>query len=126
MTGKNEENVWKPAFAEIEEALVPAFIIEELADGRFTVFVPSVPTPFAGAVDDPHPGTGAPSRRSFHAGASVYIPLGIEFKRAPGDENREYSEIGTEYFRKRKAAARNWGFFHFRSSAFDGVQAQLL
>ena len=25
----------------------PAFIIEELADGRFTVFVPSVPTPFA-------------------------------------------------------------------------------
>src|SRR4029079_6268261 len=35
---------------EIEEALVPAFIIEELDDGRFTVFVPSVPTPFAGAV----------------------------------------------------------------------------
>jgi hypothetical protein len=33
---------------EIEEALVPAFIIEELDDGRFTVFVPSVPTPFAG------------------------------------------------------------------------------
>ena len=50
MAGKNKENVWKPAFAEIEEALVPAFIIEELADGRFTVFVPSVPTPFAGAV----------------------------------------------------------------------------
>lgn len=50
MAGKDEENVWKPALAEIEEALVPAFIIEELADGRFTVFVPSVPTPFAGAV----------------------------------------------------------------------------
>jgi uncharacterized membrane protein len=30
--------------------LLPAFIIEELEDGRFTVFVPSVPTPFAGAV----------------------------------------------------------------------------
>ncbi|HSE26623.1 MAG TPA: hypothetical protein VLA95_00230 [Gemmatimonadales bacterium] len=28
----------------------PAFIIEEHADGRYTVFVPSVPTPFAGAV----------------------------------------------------------------------------
>jgi uncharacterized membrane protein len=28
----------------------PAFIIEELDDGRFTVFVPSVPTPIAGAV----------------------------------------------------------------------------
>jgi len=34
----------------IEDALVPAFIVEELDDGRFTVFVPSVPTPFAGAV----------------------------------------------------------------------------
>lgn len=50
MAGKDEENVWKPALVEIEEALVPAFIIEELEDGRFTVFVPSVPTPFAGAV----------------------------------------------------------------------------
>jgi uncharacterized membrane protein len=36
--------------AEIEDALVPAFIIEELDDGRFTIFAPSVPTPFAGAV----------------------------------------------------------------------------
>src|SRR5215468_223642 len=33
----------------IEESLVPACIIEELDDGRFTVFVPSIPTPFAGA-----------------------------------------------------------------------------
>ena len=50
LAGKDEESVWKPALAEIEEALVPAFIIEELEDGRFTVFVPSVPTPLAGAV----------------------------------------------------------------------------
>jgi uncharacterized membrane protein len=50
MAGKDDENVWKPASVEIEEALVPAFIIEELEDRRFTVFVPSVPTPFAGAV----------------------------------------------------------------------------
>jgi uncharacterized membrane protein len=35
---------------EIEEALVPAFIIEELDDGRYTIFVPSIPTPLAGAV----------------------------------------------------------------------------
>ena len=41
---------WKPALVEIEDALTPAFVIEEHADGRFTVFVPSVPTPFAGAV----------------------------------------------------------------------------
>jgi uncharacterized membrane protein len=50
LAGESQENVWKPALAEIEDALVPAFIIEELEDGRFTVFVPSVPTPFAGAV----------------------------------------------------------------------------
>ena len=50
VAGESRENVWKPALAEIEEALVPAFVIEELEDGRFTVFVPSVPTPFAGAV----------------------------------------------------------------------------
>lgn len=50
LVGDNRENAWKPAFAEIEEALVPAFIIEEFDDGRYTVFVPSVPTPLAGAV----------------------------------------------------------------------------
>ena len=50
LAGEGRENVWKPALAEIEEALVPAFIIEEFEDGRFTVFVPSVPTPLAGAV----------------------------------------------------------------------------
>jgi uncharacterized membrane protein len=50
LAGEGQESAWKPALVEIEEALVPAFIIEELEDGRFTVFVPSVPTPFAGAV----------------------------------------------------------------------------
>ena len=50
MAGDNRQNVWKPALVEIEEALVPAFIIEEFEDGRYTVFVPSIPTPFAGAV----------------------------------------------------------------------------
>jgi uncharacterized membrane protein len=50
LAGKGEQNVWKPALAEIEDALVPAFIVEELDDGRFTVFVPSVPTPLSGAV----------------------------------------------------------------------------
>ena len=50
LAGEGQENVWRPALVEIEDALVPAFIIEELEDGRFTVFVPSVPTPLAGAV----------------------------------------------------------------------------
>ena len=47
LAGRTDGVEWKPALAEIEEALVPAFIIEELPDGRFTVLVPSVPTPLA-------------------------------------------------------------------------------
>ena len=50
LAGSPEQNVWKPALAEIEEALVPAFVIEEFEDGRFTVFVPSAPTPVSGSV----------------------------------------------------------------------------
>jgi uncharacterized membrane protein len=50
IAGSSDDQVWKPALAEIEEALVPAFIIEEFADGRFTVFVPAAPTPFSGSI----------------------------------------------------------------------------
>ena len=50
LAGESRENVWKPALAEIEDALVPAFIIEEFDDGRYTIFVPSSPSPFTGAV----------------------------------------------------------------------------
>ena len=38
------------ALVEIEEALVPAFLVEEHEDGSFTVFVPSSPTPTVGAL----------------------------------------------------------------------------
>ena len=49
--GRNAEaSNWRPALVEIEDALVPGFVIEELEDGRMTVFIPSVPTPMAGAV----------------------------------------------------------------------------
>ena len=50
VAGQSHESTWKAALVEIEDALVPGFIIEELEDGRYTVFVPSIPTPFAGAV----------------------------------------------------------------------------
>jgi len=50
LAGDSEESAWTPALVELEDALVPAFIIETLDDGRLTVFVPSVPTPLAGAV----------------------------------------------------------------------------
>jgi uncharacterized membrane protein len=50
VAGQGRGNTWKPALVEIEEAFVPAFIIEDFGDGRFAVFVPSIPTPLAGAV----------------------------------------------------------------------------
>jgi uncharacterized membrane protein len=50
IAGKSSGNVWKPALFESDEGLVPAFIIEKFDDGRYTIFVPSIPTPFAGAV----------------------------------------------------------------------------
>ena len=49
-TGRGDESTFAPALVEIEEALVPALIIEKLDDGSFTVLVPWVPTPMAGAL----------------------------------------------------------------------------
>jgi uncharacterized membrane protein len=50
LAGEKDEQSFEPALVEIEEALVPAFIIEKHADGQFTVFVSSSPTPMAGAI----------------------------------------------------------------------------
>jgi uncharacterized membrane protein len=51
LAGGEGEASFTPCFVEIEDgALAPAFIIEELPDGRYTVMVPSVPTPAAGAL----------------------------------------------------------------------------
>src|SRR5580765_5870650 len=50
ITGTGNDNVWRPALFESDEGLLPAFIIEKFEDERYTVFVPSIPTPFAGAV----------------------------------------------------------------------------
>jgi uncharacterized membrane protein len=45
-----ESDKFASALVEIEEALVPAFIVEEHADGNYTVFVPSAPTPAVGTI----------------------------------------------------------------------------
>jgi uncharacterized membrane protein len=50
LAGQVDEPTFAPALVEIEDALVPALIIEELEDGSYTVLVPSVPTPMAGAL----------------------------------------------------------------------------
>jgi uncharacterized membrane protein len=68
IAGKSRGNVWKPALFENDEGLVPAFIIEKFDDGRYTIFVPSIPTPFAGAV--------------YVAEASRVHPLEIPFTQA--------------------------------------------
>src|SRR4029077_17085616 len=50
VSGDGSEGAFQPALVEIEDALSPGFIIEELEDGRYTVLVPSVPTPAAGSL----------------------------------------------------------------------------
>lgn len=50
VAGEGEGSQMAPALVEIEDALVPALIVEEHDDGRLTVFVPAVPTPAVGAV----------------------------------------------------------------------------
>jgi len=45
-----EGHKFAPAFVEVENALVPAFVVEEHPDGRYTIFVPSAPTPAVGAI----------------------------------------------------------------------------
>ena len=50
ITGHEEGATFAVCLVEIEDALVPAFVVEEHPDGRYTVFVPSVPTPAAGTV----------------------------------------------------------------------------
>jgi uncharacterized membrane protein len=45
------EDGFKPALIEVEDGcLAPAFLIEDHGDGQSTVFMPSVPTPMAGAI----------------------------------------------------------------------------
>jgi uncharacterized membrane protein len=48
--GEDEGTRFAVALVVIEDALVPAFLVEEHADGSYTVFVPAVPTPTVGSV----------------------------------------------------------------------------
>jgi len=50
ITGQEEGVSFSPALVEIEEALVPAFLVEEHEDGSYTVFVPASPTPTIGSL----------------------------------------------------------------------------
>ena len=50
LVGKEEEKTFTVVLAEIEDALVPAFFVEDCDDLHCAIFVPSVPTPAAGAI----------------------------------------------------------------------------
>ena len=45
-----EGEKFMPALAVMEDALVPAFVVEKHTGGRYTVFVPSAPTPGVGDI----------------------------------------------------------------------------
>lgn len=50
IVGKQDEQTFSVVLAEIEEALVPAFLVEDCDDEHCVIFVPSVPTPAAGSI----------------------------------------------------------------------------
>jgi uncharacterized membrane protein len=50
VSGSSDDAQFQPVLVEIEEALTPGFIVEEIGDDRFVVLVPSVPTPAAGSL----------------------------------------------------------------------------
>ena len=76
VTGQADEPSFAPALAEIEEALVPALIVEKLEDGSYTVLVPSVPTPMAGAIYILPPERGASGRRAVYRRAQGVLKMG--------------------------------------------------
>jgi uncharacterized membrane protein len=70
LAGDTQSEAWKPALVELEDALVPAFIIERLSDSdSFTIFIPSSPTPMAGTV--------------YILSAERVHPIDVPFTRAP-------------------------------------------
>jgi uncharacterized membrane protein len=77
LTGRGEEQTLQPALVEIEEALVPALIVEELEDGSFTVLVPSAPTPMAGSVYILPPDRVHPVDLPFTKALSVFTKWGM-------------------------------------------------
>jgi uncharacterized membrane protein len=100
LTGDSEERTMEPCLAEIEEALVPAFIVEELEDGQYTVLVPSAPTPMAGSIYILPPERVHPVDISFTKAISVFSKWGTgageflrEMKRQPLTVQPEVQEV---------------------------------
>ena len=88
LAGQSEEQTLQPALVELEDALVPALIVEELEDGSFTVLVPrrqrrwpAVSTSFraTGCIrsTSPSPRPSACSRSGAPGPVSSFAPCGI-------------------------------------------------
>jgi hypothetical protein len=80
LAGESEDRARRPALAEIEDALVPAFIIEELDDGRLTVFVPSGAHSFRWCGLRSQPNTRAFAEHPFYPGNERHLPVGIRLQ----------------------------------------------
>ena len=86
IAGDSRQTVWKPALVEIEDALVPAFIIEVFDDGRYTIFVPLGPHPPGRR--DLHPGaeSRASPRRVLHRYIQSHLQMGCG-RQGPGSSH---------------------------------------
>jgi hypothetical protein len=85
VTGQADEPSFAPALAGIEEALVPALIVEKPEDGSYTLLVPSVPAPMAGALYILPPERAHPLDVPFTVALKVFSKWGAgagEFVRA--------------------------------------------
>ena len=96
LAGKDEENVWKPALAEIEEARPRVYY--RRTGGRTLHGFRALDThAFRRRCLYSYPGSGAPPGCPLHTGDPDCLPVGIRFKRTcRSDENRERSEVGPE------------------------------
>jgi uncharacterized membrane protein len=95
LTGRSEGHALQPALVEIEDALVPALIVEELDDGSYTVLVPSAPTPMAGSIYILARDGGPSGRHPVHQGNRRILEMGYRGRRVRArDEERRRSATG--------------------------------
>jgi uncharacterized membrane protein len=76
LADSDETASFQPALVEIEEALVHGFIVEQHSGNRCTVFIPSVPTPMAGAVYIIDNSRGACPGSASCLGDAVHLEVG--------------------------------------------------
>ncbi len=84
LAGDDEETAWTPALVEIEEALVPAFVIEELDDGRLHHLRAVGADTVRRRRVRPQPRPRAHRRRPLHPGHQVGLALGLGVERPGG------------------------------------------